>query len=280
MMLSELKSSYAKPFIKWAGGKKQLLPEILKNLPIEFNRYFEPFLGGGALFFKLQPPIAVINDINSEIINLYLVIKTQPELLINELKTYSNTPEFYYHIRNLDRNENYKELSEVKKAARVLYLNKTCYNGLYRVNSNGEFNVPFGFYKDPNIIDEYNLLEVSAFLNSNNINILNTDFEEAVKTAQKNDFVYFDPPYDPIKPTSSFTSYTSMGFNKSEQIRLKNLCVKLNNLGVKFLLSNSATPFILDLYKGFKITIIKAARNINSIGTKRGKINEVLIRNY
>lgn len=279
-MLLELKTSFAKPFVKWAGGKRQLLPNLLKAMPNSFNRYFEPFLGGGALFFELKPTFAIVNDINSEIINLYLVIKNNVELLIKELKDYKNTSEYFYYIRNMDRNKDFKNLSPITRAARVLYLNKTCYNGLYRVNSKGEFNVPFGFYKSPNIIDVNNLFEVSLFLNRNSIELLNTDFEKSLQSIRADDFVYFDPPYEPIVASSNFTNYTPFGFNRNEQIRLKKICDKLNNMNVKFLLSNSESSFIMELYKNYKIEIVQASRNINSIGSRRSKINEVLIRNY
>lgn len=275
-----IKVTNIKPILKWAGGKRALLPELIKYIPDNFNKYYEPFLGGGALFFELQPISAVINDLNEEIINLYLIIKNDVYSLIEELKSYKNTIEFYYYIRNLDREPIFNLMDKVKRAARILYLNKTCFNGLFRVNSNNKFNVPFGFYKSPKILDIDNLLKINYFLNSFDISILNVDFEIALKNIQANDFVYFDPPYVPLNESSSFTSYTSNGFGKNDQIRLKELCDYLDSINVKFLLSNSSTPFIIDLYKNYKIEYIQAPRNINSVGTKRGKISELLIRNY
>ena len=274
------KNKLIHPFLKWAGGKRQLLPEIRKYLPNKFTTYYEPFLGAGAVLFDIQPSKAIVNDINSDIINVYEVIKNNLDDLIEDLKTHKNESDYFYGIRELDRTNEFKEMSNIKKASRIIFLNKTCFNGLFRVNNQGQFNVPFGRYKNPNIINEITLKSISKYLNNNNIKILNSDFVDSVKNIRENGFVYFDPPYDPISDSSSFTGYTLNGFNKDEQIRLKKLCDKLNDKGCKFLLSNSATPFILDLYKDYEINIVKASRSINSVGSGRGKINEVLVRNY
>lgn len=271
------------PVLKWVGGKRQLLKEIRKHIPEKFSTYYEPFLGGGAVLFELQPNRAVVNDINEELINVYLVIKDHVEELIEELKKHDkeNSREYYYEIRSLDRNKDkYNQLSNVQRASRIIYLNKTCYNGLFRVNSQGQFNVPYGRYKNPDIVNEVTLRAVSNYFNETNITFKCGDFEEAVKDAREGSFVYLDPPYDPVSDTSSFTSYNMNGFDKEEQIRLKNLCDKLNKKGVKFLLSNSATDFILDLYKDYNITIVQANRAINSKANKRGKVDEVLVKNY
>lgn len=272
------------PIVKWVGGKRQLLPEIKKYSPKKFNTYFEPFVGGGAVLFELQPKNAIVNDINKELINLYSVIQNNVEELIDKLSdtdTYSNTSECYYRIRELDREpQKYNKLTGIERAARVLYLNKTCYNGLYRVNSVGEFNSPFGSYKNPNIVNEVTLKAVNKYFNEANIKFLNSDFEKTVKNAKKGDFVYFDPPYAPISKTSNFTGYNESGFGENEQIRLKKLCDTLNKKGVKFLLSNSDCEFIRELYKDYNIVTIKAKRAINSNGNNRGNVSEVLIRNY
>jgi len=273
------------PVLKWAGGKRQLLSEIDKYLPNinETNTYYEPFLGGGAVLFNLQPKKVVVNDTNAELINLYLIIKSNVDELIEDLKTHKNNKDYFYEIRALDRTERYHELTDIQKASRIIYLNKTCFNGLFRVNKSGEFNVPFGNYSNPNIVNEITLRAVSKYFNQSKIKFSNCDFEEALKGIRKGSFVYFDPPYDPVSDSSSFTGYTLDGFNKSDQIRLKKLCDKLNKKGVKFLLSNSATDFIIDLYKensDFKIEIVNATRNINADANKRGEINEVLVRNY
>lgn len=276
-----------RPFLKWAGGKRQLLPEIVKYVPKMTSKhtYYEPFIGGGALLFELQPQKAVINDSNKELINCYQVIKDSLDKLMEELRKdkYSNSETSYYEMRDLDRSKKkYNILSEVEKAARIIYLNKTCYNGLFRVNSQGQFNVPFGRYKNPNFLDDAVLIAVNKYLNSNNITLLNQDFEDAVKDAKRGDFVYFDPPYDPVSETASFTGYDVNGFNRDEQERLKKVFDALTVKGCKVMMSNSCTDFILDLYKDYQDTIIKvrATRSINSNALKRGRVDEVLVLNY
>ncbi|MGG7144418.1 DNA adenine methylase [Clostridium nigeriense] len=271
----------AAPVLKWVGGKRQLMSEIEKVLPKTYTTYYEPFIGGGAVLFELQPDKAVINDVNGELINLYNVIKDDVELLIEDLKKHENTPEYFYSIRELDRKKDkYENLSNVEKASRIVYLNKTCFNGLFRVNKAGEFNSPFGKYKNPNIVDEVTLKAVSKYFNKADIKILNGDFEASLKGIRKGAFVYLDPPYDPVSNSANFTGYDKGGFNRDEQIRLKKLCDKLDKKGVKFLLSNSATDFIKDLYKDYNIKIVKAKRAINSNGNARGEVDEVLVRNY
>ncbi|MEK4496742.1 DNA adenine methylase [Ureibacillus sp. FSL W8-0352] len=272
------------PFLKWAGGKRQLLPEIRKYYPKKYNTYYEPFVGAGAVLFDLKPANAVINDTNKELINVYKVIKDSIKLeeLINDLKKYKNDSDYYYEIRNLDREDTYKSLEDYKKASRFIYLNKTCFNGLYRVNSKGQFNVPFGKYKNPDYVNEAVLRAVHEFLNQNNIKIFNLDFEEVVEDATYGDFVYFDPPYHPVSKTSSFTSYTDNGFGKEDQERLRDTFERLYNKGCYVLLSNSDTEFIREIYSDLKsegVTILEvdASRSINSKADKRGKVKEVLI---
>jgi len=280
------KNPLVKPFLKWAGGKRQLLPEILEYLPKNIGKttYFEPFLGGGALLFELQPKQAIVNDSNRELINCYQVIKDDVEELIEVLKDHKarNSKEYFDYLRGIDRLKQYNKFSDIQKAARIIYLNKTCYNGLFRVNSKGYFNVPFGRYKNPNILDEAVLRGVNNYFNQNTVTFLNTDFAEAVKDAKKGDFIYFDPPYDPVSNTASFTGYDINGFNQNEQKRLKEVVDELTEKGCNVMLSNSATSFILDLYKDYKETIktVSATRSINSNALKRGKINEVLVLNY
>jgi DNA adenine methylase len=269
------------PVLKWVGGKRQLLKDIGKYIPSQYSTYYEPFLGGGAVLFALQPNKAVVNDINAELINVYTVIRDHLEELIEDLKQHKNEADYYYEIRELDRDKKkYHQLSNVEKASRIIYLNKTCYNGLFRVNQQGEFNSPFGRYKNPNIVNEITLRAVSNYFNKAKITFKCGDFEEAVKGIRKGSFVYFDPPYDPVSDSANFTGYDKGGFTRDEQVRLKRLCDKLNSRNIKFLLSNSATGFILDLYKNYNITIVKANRAINSKGDKRGEVNEVLVRNY
>lgn len=286
------KSPQPQPFLKWAGGKRQLLLEIRKYIPEKFNTYYEPFIGAGAVLFDLQPEKAVINDINKELINVYRIVKNNFTELIGYLKEYGqkNNKEDFYEIRDLDRQlEKYKELSSVKRAARIIYLNKTCFNGLFRVNSKGQFNVPFGKYKNPNIVNEDVLQAVHDYLGLNNrVEILNKDFKAAVENAKEGDFVYLDPPYDPVSNTSSFTGYSLDGFRREDQIKLRDLCLDLHKRGCKFLLSNSATDFIKEIYSEvntdekeiFHIKLVSATRNINSVASKRGKIDEVLVMNY
>ena len=266
------------PIVKWAGGKRQLLVDLKNNLPKKFNRYFEPFIGGGALFFNIQPQNAYISDINPELINLYQVIKENTYELIEDLKQHKNTEEYFYEIRNIDRNSKYKKWSNVQKASRFIYMNRTCFNGLYRVNSKGEFNVPFGKYSNPRILDEINLLNCSQLFQNTEIKC--SDFSEILKYVQKGDFVYFDPPYAPLNETSSFTSYTKEGFGEDMQVKLKEFCDELDHLGVYFMLSNSDTEAINKLYKNYEIKKVFASRAINSVASKRGKISEVLVRNY
>ena len=276
------KNKLVTPFLKWVGGKRQLIPVINESISKNFthHNYYEPFVGGGAILFHLYPKKAVINDFNEELINVYKTIKENPEELITDLRTHKNDPDYFYDIRALDRKNDFLKLSDIERASRVIYLNKTCYNGLYRVNSSGEFNSPFGRYENPNIVNESTIRAVSNYLNDNNITILNGDFEDALKGIKKGDFVYFDPPYHPVSASSNFTGYVQGGFLESDQKRLRDLCNKLHDKGVKFLLSNSATQFIKNLYKDYTIKYVKASRAINSNAKKRGEIDEVLIKNY
>ena len=270
----------AQPFLKWAGGKRQLLPEIRKYVPKQYETYYEPFVGAGAVLFDLQPKKAVINDINVELVNTYHVIREHVDELVETLKKHKNDKDYYYHIRNLDRTAEFHQLSMIERSARMIYLNKTCFNGLYRVNRQGQFNVPYGKYKNPNIVNEEVLRAVHHYLTNNDITILNVDFVQAVETAKAGDFIYFDPPYDPVSETASFTSYSLGGFDRDDQLRLRDLFIELHERGCYVLLSNSATEFIQDIYADFHVELISASRAINSVASKRGKIAEVLVRNY
>ncbi|NLK69342.1 MAG: DNA adenine methylase [Clostridiaceae bacterium] len=274
------KNRLVAPVLKWVGGKRQLLPEIKKYIP-QFSTYYEPFVGGGAVLFYLQPKKVVINDINWELINVYQVIRDNVEELIEDLNKHKNEEEYFYKIRELDREkEKYESLTNVEKASRILFLNKTCYNGLFRVNKAGEFNTPYGNYKNPNIVNEPTLRAVSNYFNKANITFKCCDYEQSLKNIRKGAFVYFDPPYDPVSNSANFTGYDKGGFDREEQKRLKSICDKLNKRGIKFLLSNSATDYILDLYSDYTIEKIKAKRAINSNPNKRGAVDEVLVRNY
>lgn len=275
------KNKLVVPVVKWVGGKRQLLSEISPLMPKRMTLYCEPFLGGGAVLFSRQPSKAIVNDINRDLISVYEVIRDEPELLIQSLKRHKNTAEYFYLIRDLDRDkEAYQKLPKVEKASRLIFLNKTCFNGLFRVNSSGEFNSPFGHYKNPNIVNEPVLRAVSKYFNSNDVQFYSEDFAKTLARVPRGAFVYLDPPYDPISDTSNFTGYNQGKFDRQEQIRLKQCCDELTSRGVKFLLSNSATSFILELYESYKIKTVRAKRAINSDASKRGAVEEVLIRNY
>lgn len=272
-----------KPFVKWAGGKRQVINELLKFVPDEFDTYYEPFVGGGALLFELSPKKAVINDSNEELMNVYNVLCNEEKFkkMCNLLNSYEtkHSEEFYYNIRNKDRSKTaFNRLSDYTRAARTIYLNKACFNGLYRVNSKNEFNVPFGKKTHVNTYEGSNLITVSNYLTMNDVKILSVDFEAAVKDAKKGDFVYFDPPYD--SDTKSFTSYTETGFDKSEQTRLARVFKQLDKKGVYVMLSNHSTVLVNELYKDYHIYKIEAKRNINANGKKRGKVEELIITNY
>ena len=266
------------PIVKWVGGKRQLMFELLKNMPQNYNRYFEPFIGGGALFFELHPDDAYISDMNEELINLYQVVRDNVDELVADLQKHDISKEYFMEIRNIDRTEEYKNWSNIQKASRFIYLNRTCFNGMYRVNSKGEFNVPFGHYKNPRIVDENNLINCSNLLQRTEIK--HADFSEILTKVQKGDFVYFDPPYVPLSETSSFTSYTKDGFDIDMQFKLRDVCDELDTMGVKFLLSNSDTKLVNELYENYNIKKVFASRQINANADGRGKITEVLVRNY
>lgn len=275
------KNKLVAPVVKWVGGKRQLLDEITLLLPKRVTNYCEPFLGGGAVLFSIQPSKAIVNDLNADLITVYEVIRDDVEALIESLKKHENTSEYFYTLRDIDRDKaSYQSLSKVEKASRLIYLNKTCFNGLFRVNSSGEFNSPFGHYKNPNIVNEPVLRAVSKYFNTSNITFYSEDFAETLSRVHKGGFVYLDPPYDPVSDTASFTGYNKGGFDRSEQLRLKRCCDELTQRGVKFMLSNSATEFIKELYQEYDITIVKAKRAINADASKRGAIEEVLVRNY
>lgn len=272
-----------KPFVKWAGGKRQIIDKLKMYAPDEFNTYYEPFIGGGALLFELSPKKAVINDYNEELMNVFNCIKDETKFnkMCNELKHHeaNHSEEYYYKIRNKDRDKTkFKRMPDYKRSARTIYLNKACFNGLYRVNSKNEFNVPFNRKSKVNTYDRQNLGIIHSYLNFNDVTLLNTDFEEAVKNAQKGDFIYFDPPYD--SETTTFNSYTENGFSKEEQARLARIYKELADKGCYIMLSNHNTTLIKELYKDFNIHVIEAKRNISANGKKRGKVEEVIITNY
>ena len=266
------------PILKWVGGKRQLLNDILPLIQSK-GTYIEPFLGGGAVLFAHQPQKAIVNDYNYELMNVYQIVKSYPEQLIQALQIHhkNNSEDYYYTIRELDRTEHYKEISSIEKAARILYLNKTCYNGLYRVNSSGYFNSPYGKYKNPNIVNAQVIRAMSKYFNENDITLLQGDYKEVLKKVKKGCFVYLDPPYMPISRSANFTGYTENGFGYKQQEELKKECDKLRAKGIHFLQSNSDCLEIRELYKDYTIKTVQAKRVINSNSAKRGEINEVLI---
>ena len=275
------KNRLVAPVVKWVGGKRQLLDELMPLFPKRITSYCEPFLGGGAVLFNLQPNVAYVNDINGELIQMYEVIRDNVEDLISALEEHPNEEKHFYSVRDWDRDkEVYEHLTKVQKAARIIYLNKTCYNGLFRVNNAGEFNTPFGHYKNPNIVNAPTLKAVSAYFQKARITFSDVDYELVLRNIARGTFVYLDPPYDPVSDTANFTGYTKSGFDRSEQIRLRQCCDELNRRGIKFMLSNSATDFIKEQYAAYNITIVKAKRAVNSNAAKRGQVDEVVVRNY
>ena len=267
-----------RPFLKWAGGKTQLLPELLARLPRRMNNYFEPFIGGGSLFFRWQPQRAHLWDINAELINCYLVIQTQVDALIESLRKHRYEKDYYYQVRAWDRSPEYQHLPAVDRASRFIFLNKSCFNGLYRVNASGHYNVPFGRYSNPTIVDEENLRACARALKLARVEC--RTFHDVEHYAGKGDFVYFDPPYAPVSATADFTAYSKDGFGEDQQRALAELCRRLDQRRVHFMLSNSSTPLTLDLYGEFRVQQVQANRAINSNGASRGKVPEILVMNY
>jgi len=274
-----------KPFVKWAGGKRQLIPTLNENLPKSFGTYFEPFLGGGALLFHMlterNGQKCSISDLNSDLVLAYTTIRDRVDSLITSLKNHEkiyqkDSQSYYYSVR-----EN-NPRSQIEKTSRLLFLNRTCFNGLYRVNSKGKFNVPLGKYTNPNIVNEENLRSVSNVLQASRVSIECRDFEAVLRTAKKGDLVYFDPPYQPVSETAKFTSYTSKNFSYDDLNRLVDLCINLDEKGCKVLLSNSDSKEVSDLFskKPWNVSRIQANRSINSNSKKRTGHFELLIKNY
>ena len=265
-----------KPFLKWVGGKRLLLPDIKRHMPLDFGHYYEPFMGGAALFFDLAPPIASLSDVNDELVNCYQMIKSQPHKVIAHLRTHYYDKDYYYQIRNLDRDKAaFAALSPAERAARLLFLNRTGFNGMYRVNRKGQFNVPFGRYSNPTIVNEAGILAASKALQQTTIS--HRPFDYVADEAQAGDFVYFDPPYVPVSDTSYFTSYAKDDFGYEDQQRLAETCRQLAQKNVNFIASNSYCDIVKDLYQGFEFTEIKAKRSINAKGDGRQAVSEVII---
>jgi len=274
-----------KPFVKWAGGKRQLIPILSQNLPVSFGTYYEPFLGGGALLFHIltekNGQKCSISDLNSDLVLAYTTIRDRTDDLIISLKNHEknyhkDSVSYYYSIRESNPR------NEIEKTSRLIFLNRTCFNGLYRVNSKGKFNVPLGKYSNPNIVNEENIRAVGQILQSSRVSIKCRDFESVLRDAKKGDLVYFDPPYQPVSATANFTSYTNKDFTYDDLTRLAELCLKLDSKGCHVLLSNSDSKEVAEIFakKPWKISKIEANRSINSNSKKRTGHFELLIKNY
>lgn len=260
-----------RPFVKWVGGKSQLLDELRRRVPETFGRYFEPFVGGGALYFELKPKDAVLTDVNDELVNVYTAIRDDAEAVISALFAYRYDEEMYYRVRALEP----AKLAPVARAARTIYLNRTGYNGLYRVNKSGAFNVPFGRYTDPLICDAPNLRACAEQLAHAEIAV--RPFDAVVEHARAGDFVYFDPPYFPMSATSDFTTYTAGGFGLEQQERLAEVARALVAKKVHVMLSNADVPAARKLYKGLKIAKVSALRNVSATAAGRGGVTELIV---
>ncbi|HWO18633.1 MAG TPA: DNA adenine methylase [Kofleriaceae bacterium] len=266
----------AGPIIKWVGGKTKLLPELLARMPPRFERYYEPFAGGAALFFRVAPPRAALSDSNADLIGLYTAVVSDVEAVIRKLEHHRKVhDERHYYETRARWNDHDATWSPVERAATFVYLNKTCFNGLWRVNRAGDFNVPIGRYTDPPICVPETLRAAQAALSRAHLRC--GDYRDAIADAARGDFVYFDPPYDPVTPTASFTSYTAGAFGPDDQRALADTARALVARGCRVMLSNSDTPFVRSLYRGFKIDRVKCARAINSNAARRGEVDEVIV---
>lgn len=284
VQLTQVKNMCMSPVVKWAGGKRQILEKLKANLPEKFNNYFEPFIGGGALLFDLAPKNATINDVNQELLAIYTCLKDDElyRLMLEELDKHEkyHSEEYYYQVREWDRDPRFELEPLWKRAARAIYLNKSCFNGLYRVNAKGYFNVPTAKKEHIVTYSKENMEEIHEYFKDDNVTILSGDFVEATRNAHEGDFVYFDPPYDSWEDKESFTAYSKFDFNKDDQRRLADCFKDLTNRGVKCMLSNHNTAYINELYNGFNIQVIKAKRMINANAAGRSAVEEVIITNY
>ncbi|WP_248706746.1 DNA adenine methylase [Convivina praedatoris] len=282
-MIDKNNSFELSPFIKWVGGKRQLLPELSRFIPKKYGTYFEPFVGGGAFLLDLHPKKAVVNDFNVELVITWKVVRDNPYELLDILKLHEkyNSKDYYLNLRSADRDGRLLEMTDIERAARFIYMVKTGFNGMWRVNKKGQNNIPYGKYKNPLIADSKRILSVSSYLNDAEIKFMRGDFSKSVLEARSGDFVYFDPPYIPVSKTSSFTSYSGE-FGYEQQLLLRDTFLELHEKGVFVLLSNSDVPLIDDLYgqiPGIRVNRILANRSISANGTSRGKVGEVLITN-
>lgn len=268
------------PVLKWPGGKRRVLPELKKYIPKTYTSYYEPFIGGGAMFFDLSPMIATVSDVNEELINVYKEIQQDPTNLLTELGKHAlnHSESYFYQIRALDRNDTlYAALSKAEKAARMIYLNRTCFNGLYRVNSKNQFNTPYGKYVNPRIVDAENIQAIHDWMSRRKITFSNGDYSSSLKPATAGSFIYLDPPYVPATETASFVSYSKDGFSMENQEALKDLALTLDAAGSFIMLSNSDTPLTRELYKDFIIKPINVSRSVGASASSRNKVGEVIV---
>ena len=269
---------FPKPFVKWLGGKRRLLPHIVPRLPHRFGCFHEPFIGGGALFFALKPEYSYISDSNGDVVNAYNVIKHKVHALIADLRRHVARRDYYYALRDADRHSSFGALSDVARASRFIFLNKTCFNGLHRVNTRGQFNAAYGKYRNPAIFDPDNLIACHHALRRTRIT--HGGFLEVERIARAGDFVYFDPPYLPISGTSNFVGYAKGGFGLNDHLALRGLCLRLDAQGVLFMVSNSYTSLVRDLYQPFWVHTVFAPRSVAGDARSRGMVKEVVITNY
>lgn len=268
------------PVLKWPGGKRRVLPELKKYIPKTYTSYYEPFIGGGAMFFDLSPMIATVSDVNEELINIYKEIQQDPTNLLTELGKHAlnHSESYFYQIRALDRDDIlYAALSSAEKAARMIYLNRTCFNGLYRVNSKNQFNAPYGKYTNPRIVDAENIQALHDWMSLRKITFSNGDYSSSLKSATAGSFIYLDPPYVPATETASFVSYSKDGFSMENQEALKDLALTLDAAGSFIMLSNSDTPLTRELYKDFIIKPINVSRSVGASASSRNKVGEVIV---
>lgn len=279
------------PFLKWAGGKRSLLGEILPAIPKFTGKYLEPFLGAGAVFFRIGGSVQkIVSDTNNDLIITYETVRDEPERLLTELKKHRNEKDYYLQVRSMDRSEEFQSMDKVARASRFIFLNKTCFNGLYRVNSKNQFNVPFGNYKNPDIVSEIQIRKASAYLSYKatgaepefTSKFQAGSYEKITRLASAEDFIYLDPPYDPVSPTSNFVSYGKHGFAAEDQEKLRDEVLRLHEIGAKVMLSNSNSDLIKNLYSSdiFHTKTISTRRAISARSEGRSIVKEVLITNY
>jgi DNA adenine methylase len=275
-----LEPNLSRPIVKWAGGKTELVPALLPEVPETIRTYVEPFAGGAALFFALSSEEprrfekAKLNDRNAELVACYRAVKADVDALVTRLGGYSYDKELYYRVRDVET----RDLDDVERGARLIFLNRTCFNGLWRENSKGKFNVPFGTYKNPRILDEMALRRAAVALSD--VSLTNLDFEDACKRLGEGDFVYFDPPYVPVSKTASFTAYQASGFGRDDHRRLADLLTRLAKKGVKAMLSNADNDETRELYRAFRCKRVGARRSISALGSGRGKAGELVVTNF